>query len=254
MCLLCVAIHMRKDLPLIIMGNRDECYERPTLPSHFWEPDFQILAGKDLAQGGTWLGITRGGRFCTVLNYREPEVLKKRVPSRGKIVLEFLRGGQKTEDFLRDLEKRAFEYNGFNLIVGRVEELWWFSNRGGCQRLEKGIYALSNHLLNTPWPKVRKAIALMSAALEKEIPLLKSSLLEGLFDHTMAPDSQLPRTGVPLEWERTLSSVFVRSPNYGTRSSHLLLIQEDGGVHFVERTYEEGLFKQDREFFFYLNT
>lgn len=252
MCLVCIAINMRVDLPIIIMGNRDEYYDRPTVQSHFWEPDLLVLAGKDLLQGGTWLGITRDGRFCTVLNFREPDNVIQGAPSRGQLVLEFLKGSKKPSMFIQELEKYASNYNGFNLILGDKEELWWFSNRGGIQRLNSGIYAISNHLLDTPWPKVRKSKRAMAGILDRDIPSIKRTLLEVLQDDMIAPDHELPSTGVSLEWERILSSVFVKSPSYGTRSSHLILVHSYGKVEFIERVYKKGTKVQDREFLFYL--
>jgi len=252
MCLLGLALHMREDLPLILVANRDEYYNRPTAPSHFWPPHYMVLAGKDLLQGGTWLGVTRDGRVCAVTNFREPLSSKLATPSRGMLVARFLSEDIPQEEFLLELSKRGSSYNGFNLIFGDLKALYWFSNRGGHQRLVKGIYALSNHLLDTPWPKVRRLKHCLEEAILEPLPRMKKFLLEFLEDTTVAPDEGLPDTGIGLEWERILSAVFVKSPNYGTRSSHFILFHKNGQVEFLERVYESGVFVGERVFTFHI--
>ena len=155
MCLLLLALHSHPDYKLVIAANRDEYYERPTATAAFWEDAPGLLAGRDLRAGGTWLGITTEGRIAAITNFRAPGSEKSRAPSRGNLVSDFLLGRDSPGDYLSGLEKQAHQYNGFNLIVGRTDELYWYSNRGGQSRsLSPGIYGVSNSLLDTPWPKV----------------------------------------------------------------------------------------------------
>jgi len=252
MCLLALALNMREDLPLILVANRDEYYNRPTASSHFWTPHHKVLAGKDLVQGGTWLGIRRDGRLCAVTNFREPFSAKVDGPSRGRLVTRFLMEDFQHKEFLLYLREVGNSYNGFNLIFGDLKELYWYSNRGGYERLTKGIYAVSNHLLDTPWPKVRRIKAVMEKAIFEPVPKMKELLLRFLEDTTIAPDQELPDTGVGIEWERILSAVFVKSPNYGTRSSHVIIIHKNGQVEFTERVYENGSLLGEKVFIFHI--
>lgn len=236
MCLILVAWQAHPDYSLVIAANRDEFFARPTAPAAFWPDAPQVLAGRDLKAGGTWLGVTRNGRFAALTNYRDPAQIKQGMPSRGGLVSRFLTGAQSGEEYLAELESVADRYNGFNLLFGDLRDLWCFSNCGeGEQRLSPGIYGLSNHLLDTPWPKVARGKSALSAALQAlpdEAPLFNL-----LCDDSIALDEVLPRTGVSLEWERLLSAAFVRSPGYGTRSATVLLRGRFGYVRFIEQGY-----------------
>lgn len=236
MCLILAAWQAHPEYSLVVAANRDEFFARPAAPAGFWAEAPDILAGRDLEAGGTWLGITRQGRFAALTNYRDPSRNKPGAPSRGLLVSGFLRGTQSLPDFVRELEADAGRYNGFNLLLGDRDRLWCFSNCGeGERELTPGVYGLSNHLLDTPWPKVargKSALADAMNALPDEEPLF--SLLR---DDRIAPDEALPRTGVSLEWERLLSAAFVRSPAYGTRSSTVVLLDRTGTFRFTEQTY-----------------
>jgi len=238
MCLLLMALNTHVTYPLILLANRDEYYERPSASARFWAEAPSVLAGKDLRAGGTWLGITRKGRIGAVTNYRDPASMREDAPSRGRLVSDFLLGQRGPEEYIDKLDREAGKYNGFNLIVGEKGQYYWYSNRGdGVRSLSAGIYGLSNHLLDTPWPKVAKSKdALVHLLAEREAPSLEELFLI-LTDHTIAGDEDLPDTGVGLEWERILSPVFIKSPTYGTRSSTVLLIDAQDRVTFIEKTF-----------------
>jgi len=222
---------------LVLAANRDEFHARPTRPASFWNENANILGGKDLKAGGTWLGITKTGRLCGITAYRDPRTFRPDAPSRGKLVSAFLDGKSSPGEYMRDLQASAFNYNGFNLIAGDNDSLWYFSNRGDEPReLEPGIYGLSNHLLDTPWPKVVKGRGLLEEAMRGDEVSLDEifSILE---DREKPPDNLLPDTGVGMDLERLFSSIFISSPVYGTRSSTVLIVDRRGGVTFVEKEF-----------------
>ncbi|MRR05933.1 MAG: NRDE family protein, partial [Deltaproteobacteria bacterium] len=224
--------------PLILAANRDEFYHRPTAPASFWETEPKILAGKDLKSGGTWLGITRNGRIAALSNYRDPSHLLYNAPSRGGLVTEFLLGDIPPAGYLEKLRQRSHEYNGFSIIFGDRKNLYVYSNRGEVPSLlQPGIHGLSNHLLDTPWPKVtqgKKALAdILSQGGEPSV----DDIFSLLADRSPPDDRLLPDTGVDLETERLLAPLFISGPAYGTRSSSLLLIDQDAEVTFIERTH-----------------
>ncbi|HYO91289.1 MAG TPA: NRDE family protein, partial [Pyrinomonadaceae bacterium] len=163
MCVILLAHEAHAEYRLILAANRDEFYERRTARAAFWSNAVDTLAGRDLERGGTWLGVTRGGRIAAITNYREPGVRLIDAPSRGLLVSRFLAGEEDAEEYLSKLAGRASLYNGFNLIAGAGGKLHYFSNRGGGpEEIRSGVHGLSNHLLDTPWPKVergRKALA-----------------------------------------------------------------------------------------------
>ena len=237
-----MALNTHVTYPLILLANRDEYYERPSASACFWAETPSVLAGKDLRAGGTWLGITRKGRIGAVTNYRDPASIREDAPSRGRLVSDFLLGQRGPEEYIDKLDREAWKYNGFNLIVGEKGQYYWYSNRGdGVRCLSAGIYGLSNHLLDTPWPKVVKSKdALAHLLSEREAPSLEELFLI-LTDDTIAGDEDLPDTGVCLEWERILSPIFIVSPTYGTRSSTVMLIDADNRVTFVEKTFNADL-------------
>ncbi|MBW1782077.1 MAG: NRDE family protein [Deltaproteobacteria bacterium] len=238
MCLLLMALQSHPAHKLVIAANRDEFYERPTTPAAFWEDAPHILGGKDLRAGGTWFGITKKGRIAAITNYRDPASVKPNAPSRGELVSGFLAGDEDPESYLTRLDLKAGDYNGFNLIVGDANRLYWFSNRGhGVAHLMPGIYGVSNHLLDTPWPKVSRGKAALKNILSRNPAPSLEGLMDILLDRSIPNDESLPETGVGIEWERILSPVFISSPDYGTRSSTILLIDRDDQVTFLERTY-----------------
>jgi uncharacterized protein with NRDE domain len=239
MCLILLALQKHPKYKLLVAANRDEYYERPSQPPHFWKEAPHLLAGRDLVASGTWLGITRKGRIAAVTNYRDPANVKSDAPSRGKLVSDFLLSDLDAVPYLDFVRREKDRYNGFNLLLGNRERITWYSNRSDqVVPLPPGVYALSNHLLDTPWPKVVRA----KASFEEIVSAAKNPSVESLFrllkDQTVAPDDRLPHTGVPLEWERVLSSIFITSPTYGTRSSSLVLIDKEDRVTFLDRTFD----------------
>ncbi len=237
MCLLVLAYRRHPRHRLIAAANRDEFHTRLAHPATFWPHQPHILAGRDSAHGGTWLGITRSGRFAAVTNYREPGPLVAPAVSRGWLVQDFLLGQDSPMDYLQSVAAQAESYNGFGLLTADDRELAYYSNRGRTPcALPPGLYGVSNHLLDTPWPKVTRAKTVLSALLDQP-EIEPESLLTLLTDTVAAPDAELPNTGIGLERERQLSSIFVRDPTHGTRCSTVLLIDKDYKVDFFERTY-----------------
>jgi len=236
MCLILIAWRVHADYPCVIAANRDEFHSRPTATAQWWPGDSGVLAGRDLQAGGTWLGITRAGRFAALTNYRGPGGQVTATPSRGTLVAEFLEQGTPLPVSLAQVAQRGAHCNPFNLIASDGPGLGVYaSTTGETRALAPGIYALSNHLLDTPWPKVRVAKSRLATALAA-LPGT-SALLELLRDDTPASDEQLPRTGVSIEYERLLSSAFIRGASYGTRSSTIVTIASDRGVSFGEWTW-----------------
>jgi uncharacterized protein with NRDE domain len=233
MCLVLVVWRVHPLYPCLVAANRDEFHARPTARAEWWPDHPQILAGRDLEAGGTWLGVTRTGRFAALTNYRDPEQRRAGVPSRGALVASLLESGASVAEGLSYLGAVGGDYNGFNLIFSDGERLGIYESvRGAGRELGPGIYGLSNHLLDTPWPKVQNAKTRLQAAL---LGLTDTApLLDLLRDDRPASDAQLPRTGVSLEWERLLSSAFVRAPDYGTRCSTIIRIERQGRAYFDE--------------------
>ena len=239
MCLIILSWRTRSDFPLILAANRDEFYDRPSLPADFWSDHPGILGGRDLKEGGTWMGITKKGRLAALTNYRDPLSVKVNAPSRGWLVRDFLTGNDRPGDYLGRLQKEAPRYNGFSLILGDASGLYYLSNRGGggVNQLSPGIYGLSNHLLDTPWPKVVKAGENFRKVMEGKGRPRSEDFFDLLADPLRPEDRELPDTGIGLEWERILSTVFIASPVYGTRSSTVLMIDRLGRVLFEERQF-----------------
>ncbi|MFH1156852.1 MAG: NRDE family protein [Pseudomonadota bacterium] len=239
MCLILFAHEARPGHRLILAANRDEFLSRPTAPMAFWADCHGILAGRDLKQGGTWLGMDRSGRMAALTNYRDPASVNPQAPSRGAIIPEYLESGLPPARFLEHLKKDAHMYNGFNIIMGDPEALFWFSNRQrDIHRLSPGIYGLSNHLLNTPWHKVRSGIKGLSNLVHGLGDLDEEALFTLLSSREIPPDTELPDTGVGLEWERILAPMFITSPLYGTRSSTVLVMDDQGRSRLTERTFD----------------
>ena len=237
MCLILFAYNVHPAYRLILAANRDEFYDRPSTPADFWIRYPHVLAGVDLKEKGTWLGVTGSGKIAAITNYRDPDSWKADAPSRGRLVSRYLTGSDNPEKYLKRVSKKAHSYNGFNILLGDAEDLFVYSNRGEIQKLSAGIYGLSNRLLDTPWPKVTRGKKLLKAALKKKGHEMEDSLFAMLEDRRVPPDDDLPQTGVGLEWERLLSPMFITSPVYGTRSSTILLIGKNRRVIFVEKVY-----------------
>ncbi len=238
MCLALLAVDAHSDCALVVAANRDEFYERPTAPAAFWEEAPHLLGGRDLRSGGTWLGITRGGRVALVTNYREGVAADAAARSRGALVREFLLGAEPADAFLDRLRPSGHLYGGFNLVFGTVERLLYFSNRGAESIVTPGFHVVSNGLLDTPWPKALRGRAGLERLLAVGAP--REAIFALLRDDAPAPDADLPDTGVGLDLERLLSPPFIRTPQYGTRSSTLLTVARDGTARFAERTFLPG--------------
>jgi uncharacterized protein with NRDE domain len=233
MCLILVAWQAHPAFPLVVAANRDEFHQRPSAAAGPWPEAPAVFGGRDLEAGGTWLGVREGGRFAAVTNVREPGVPQGRL-SRGALPRDYLLGAATPAAFATAIQAEA--YSGFNLLLADGGELWWCSNRGGApRRLEPGVFGLSNHLLDTPWPKVAKAKLRFTQAL----PVLPAfqPFFELLADPEPAADEDLPRTGVPLAWERLLSSVFIQGETYGTRASTVVTRDLDGVFRMEERLF-----------------
>jgi uncharacterized protein with NRDE domain len=238
MCLALIAFGVHPGYRVVIAANRDEYHARPAAPAAWW--DAGILAGRDLREGGTWLGVDRRGRFALLTNVREPSRHDASAPSRGALVPRFLGDDAAPGATLPQLVAGGRRHNGFNLVGGDASELHWGSNRAATTaELSAGIYGVSNHLLDTPWPKVeraRAAFARWCADAGRADDLAPVFAL--LRDTERAPDEALPATGVSLDWERMLSAPFIVSPTYGTRCSTIVTIDHDGGVRLVERSFD----------------
>ena len=236
MCLILLAWQAHPEYPLVVAANRDEFFARPSVPAGFWTEAPDILAGRDLQAGGTWLGVSRQQRFAALTNYREGPRQLADAPSRGALSADFLTGNSTPENYLEALASRSADYNGFNLFVGDGRRLAYYSNRGpGPSWLAPGIYGLSNHLLDTPWPKLSAARSAFAQALT-QLPAT-APFFDLLADKEIVADRHLPETGVPLEWERILSAVFVSSADYGTRASTVLMMHRGGLVTLIERNF-----------------
>lgn len=238
MCLAVLALHHLTGIPVLIASNRDEFHERPAQAASMWPGEPRIYAGRDLRAGGTWMGVNEHGRYAIVTNFRDPQHVLNDAPSRGALVEDFLRSDASPADYLAAVHERDALYNGFNLIVGDIAGACYLSNRDGAPRaLPPGIYALSNHLLDTPWPKLTRTKIgferILQATPQPDVPALYANL----FDRTPADDADLPATGIPLDRERLLSSPFIVSPNYGTRASTVLALHADGRGELHERRY-----------------
>lgn len=238
MCLIFLALNQHRDYKLIIAANRDEFYKRKTAPLHFWEDYPHVVGGRDLEASGTWMAMTRHGKIGIVTNYRDPANINPNAPSRGQLVSDFLIHGVPPDSYLQTVSQQGAAYNGFNLITGSAQQLWYYSNYGsGIHQLTSGIYGLSNHLLDTPWPKVSQGKEKFAGLIRGD-RISTDTLLEMLYDQERAQDPFLPDTGIGLERERALSSMFIKTHGYGTRCSTVVMITHDHQVNYSERVYD----------------
>ncbi|MDH3453769.1 MAG: NRDE family protein [Desulfuromonadales bacterium] len=241
MCLILVAHQRNEQLPLLVLANRDEFYARPTAAAQPWAESPGMIAGRDLVSGGTWFGA-RNARWATVTNIREGLRDKENhsSKSRGWLVRDYLQGELSPADFLASIETTIGDFAGFNLLLGDGRELWYASSRtSGARLLPPGVYGLSNHLLDTPWPKVVRGKAGVNQLLNQS-PFNQEAAFTLLSDPTRAIDTELPDTGIPLDWERALSAIFISLPEYGTRCSTLLKVNAEGRRLLVERRFADG--------------
>lgn len=252
MCLLVFSWQPDARQRLVLAGNRDEFHDRPAAAADWWDDD--IVGGRDLRAGGTWLAAHRDGRFAIVTNYREPLEEGRGPRSRGELVTRYLQGALEPDACARELSGRGDHYAGFNLVLGSPRALVYLSNRGrGPEMLEPGVYGLSNHLLDTPWPKLRRTRARFDEALATgpTTPVL----MEMLADRAPAADHELPDTGLPPDWERALSAPFIVSPRYGTRCSTVIRMLEDQSMELTERRFDaDGQVAGESDFLFPLQS
>lgn len=234
MCLIVFAWRPHHALPLIVAANRDEFYDRPTLPLGHWEDAPDIVAGRDLQAGGTWMGVSTSGRFAALTNIRVPGAAAGS-RSRGELPERYLRGQLSPEAYLKELAGHLQHYAGFNLLVGDADELWYLNSHAAVpEKILPGVYGLSNAALDSPWPKLLRA----RAALQNQLDVHEAeNLLRLLGDPELAADAELPSTGVPYEWEKRLSGIFITSKDYGTRASTVLIKREDGSLDITERSF-----------------
>ncbi|NOT75918.1 MAG: NRDE family protein [Cyclobacteriaceae bacterium] len=249
MCLIFLSVQDHPVYKLIIAANRDEFYRRQTAAAGYWKDYPSILGGRDLEAQGTWMAMTKSGKISLLTNYRDPQNIDPRAPSRGQLVSDYLESEINAQDYLRKIESSGKMYNGFNLIVGTLEDLWYYSNySSGIKKITPGLHGLSNHLLDTPWPKVERGKANLKLILKKE-KIEPAELFEFLYDSEPAKDAQLPDTGVGLERERMLSSMFIKSPDYGSRCSTVVLVDKNNKVTFAERVYDLKTFEFQQQVF-----
>ena len=241
MCLILFGLNQKSEFKLILAANRDEFFSRPTEEAHWWKDNKDILAGRDIKSGGTWLGINKNGRFIAITNYRDLKNINNEARSRGELSKSFLTGHLSTDAFLSELSSRKDQYNSFNLLLSDngFDTLYHYSNVTDERTLiSDGIHGLSNHLLDTPWPKVELGKQGLQQHLDSETK--KSDELIKFMQHgEEAPDSALPDTGISYELEKKLSPVFISMKEYGTRCSTILEVNNNNGVTFLEVTYNE---------------
>lgn len=237
MCLVFFSYKTTPGYHLVVAANRDEFLARPTAPLGFFDAEQTILAGRDLQGGGTWLGITVQLRFAALTNYRNPLENRTDVPSRGEIITDYLRGNMDPGRYMQELAQRSRRYNGFNLLLGDKQDLYYHCNMAtGVQKLVPGFYGLSNSLLDVPWPKVVRGKTMLYPHMVATQHVDASTLFKLLGDASRPPDDQLPNTGVGLDWERLLSSICIDGVDYGTRSSAVITVTDSGESTFYEKT------------------
>lgn len=257
MCLILFSYKSNPNFKLVIAANRDEFYNRPTSEANFWKDHSNILGGRDLQEGGTWMGVTKSGKLSMLTNYRDLSNLKSKAPTRGKLVSNFLVSNLHPSQYLDSVDQTGHLYNGFNILLGSIDDLWYYSNISGKKyMLGSGVYGLSNALLDTAWPKVMQGKTQLDKIISKNnsTELLQRELLKMLSQSTIANDDELPDTGVGIEMERMLSPLFIKSPKYGTRCSTVLIVDQNDHLYFLERTYNIDTNESfDQEFSFRTN-
>lgn len=238
MCLILLAHRVHPQFPLIVAANRDEFHGRPAAAANFWTDRPQVLAGRDLEAGGTWLGVSKSGRFAAVTNFSEEPVEPLPPRSRGALVSDFLAGTMPPGPYLDGIARQAEAYRGFNLLLGDGDDLWYYSNRlPRPQLLEPGTYGLSNHLLDTDWPKVKRGKSALAVFEEVEQHPDVEELLLLLADESTATEAELAASGLDPDHARRVTPCFIRGPVYGTRASTVVLAEASGPTRFVEVTF-----------------
>ncbi len=255
MCLLVLAWNAHPRYRLIVAANRDEYHDRPAGPLTCWPPPEDMLAGRDLRAGGTWLGVDRRRRFGVITNYRDLQDTPATAPSRGGLIPRYLREAGGPGEYLTTLEREAGAYGGFNLLLSDGDSLWYGSNRVTpfARALAPGVHGLSNEHLDAPWPKLLRVRAgfeawlrentqgqavspeALFALLDDRRPALPPGTATGRAD-TAGPGSRERMSAS--DWERTLSAPFVQHPQYGTRCSTVVLMEASGSLRVAERRFD----------------
>ncbi len=240
MCLIALAYKQHPNYPFLLSANRDEFYKRPARAAHYWDEHPQLLAGRDIEAGGTWLGMTTSGQFAAITNYREEGSIGKTYPlSRGELSRNFLTGNQPAEAFLESIRDNDKSYAGFNLLLMDDTGLFCYSNRdSNIMTLEPGLYGLSNHQIDTPWPKVKRAKSCFEETL-KHNEVSHDQLFLTISDSRPVGEDELPEINfdMDIEWAKQVSAQFIKSEDYGTRASTTILINKQGQVQFRERNF-----------------
>jgi uncharacterized protein with NRDE domain len=239
MCLILFGFRAHRHFPLVVAANRDEHYSRPAAAAGFWADYPDIYAGRDLEKGGTWMGINTNGRFAAITNYREGLSGPAAPRSRGELVSGFLISNATAPDFFSKAAQSANDYNPFSMIAGNLDALSFYSNRSnGVTPITPGMHGLSNHLLDTPWPKVVTGTAAVAATRDLDDPdAISAMLFAMLAEHKSAQDLELPDTGISRQRERELSPPFISGEHYGTRTSTVLLVHASGDVFVHEKRF-----------------
>lgn len=242
MCLILFSFRTHRHFPLVIAANRDEHYNRPAAPAAFWEDQPDIYAGRDLEKGGTWMGLHGNGRFAAITNYREGTPGPAAPRSRGELVSGFLAGNDSAENFFLQAALSNADYNPYSMIAGDIGKLHFFSNRIATpQVITPGVHGLSNHLLNTPWPKVTSGIAALASTTDVDDPdAIGAVMFSLLMDDQPAVESVLPDTGITRQREKELSPPFIRGEHYGTRTSTVVVVNAGSEVFFHEKRFASG--------------
>ena len=260
MCLIIIAYQADPRYPLIVAANRDEFFTRPSMQADFWDDENstqQVLAGRDLIAGGTWLGINRSGRFAAVTNIRDPSQTEPRPRSRGELTRDFLIGEQTAQQYCDSLRSEFEKFAGYNLLVGDRHSLIYVNNQQEeISKIEPGIHGLSNGLLNSSWPKISRGKQCLEDLLDNEQELRTDELITMMRDRTQASDADLPNTGIPLELERKLSSAFIQNTerSYGTLCSSAVIIDDAGDIRFSEQNYDKSGAKTEVHFYYLQNS
>ena len=247
MCLIVFAWQSHPSFPLVIAANRDEFLDRPTLQLDYWEDLPDVLGGRDMEKGGSWFATHVDGRWAAVTNFRDGgTALSPPGLSRGHLVSNYVASSDRARDYARHITLSLADYAGCNLLVGDRDSLFFVSNRwhgehsAAAEPVSPGVHGLSNHSLDTPWPKVQRAKRKLQQLIDNGSELGEDALFGLLADRTPAREDELPSTGVPVEWERVLSPPFIVSERYGTRASTVLLMRTDGTVSVHERSFGAG--------------
>ena len=239
MCILFFALKQHPKYPVIICANRDEFHQRPTKAMHFW-PTPKILAGKDLTAGGSWLGLNPQGRFSALTNFRQPDEFDQNKISRGDLVVQAL--VQTDQAMNQLLTQDSDKYNGFNLVYGQLDNLHYFDSvNKQCRQIPAGVHSLCNGALDDIWPKMALGQQQLSAFIHQQSKSEQELNTEELFglmkNAQQAKTAQLPNTGLPQEWELFLSSIFIVSPKYGTRTTTIIMQNNEGDIFIEDRSY-----------------